>query len=141
MDILSIPFHNLLNIERNQNDNDFIFQMEERPELHNHLGTFHACAQLALAEATAGEFLQSKFPEIKDVVIPVIRRTEVKYSMPAKGTLFSRASFSSGSKEDFLKEFEARERCIIPIKAEVFNTENKRTLSAVFEWLITIRTT
>ncbi len=141
MDILSIPFHRLLNIERNQNDDDFIFQIEERPEFHNHLGTFHACAQLSLAKATAGEFLQQQFQEIKDVVIPVIRRTEVKYSMPVNGTLFSKASFSSGSKEDFLKEFEARKRCIIPIKVEVFNTESKRTLSAVFHWVITIMTT
>jgi len=141
MDILSIPFHHLLNIERNQNDDDFIFQIDERPELHNHLGTFHACAQLSLAEATSGEFLQQQFQELKDVAIPVIRRTEVKYSMPANGTLFSKASFSSGSNEDFLKELEARKRCIIPIKVEVFNTENKRTMSAVFDWLITIMTT
>jgi hypothetical protein len=34
MDMLSIPFHRLLHIERNQDD-DFIFQMKERPELHN----------------------------------------------------------------------------------------------------------
>ena len=141
MDILSIPFHKLLNIERNQNDDDFIFQIEERPELHNHLGTLHACAQLSLAEATAGEYLQQQFPEIKDTVVPVIRRTEVKYSMPAKGTLFSKASFSSGSKEDFLKELESKKRCIIPIKVEVFNTESKRTLSAVFDWFITMMAT
>ena len=89
MDILSIPFHRLLNIERNLNDDEFIFQIEERPELHNHLGTFHACAQLSLAEATAGEYLQQQFPEIKDEVIPVIRKTEVKYAMPAKGSFFS----------------------------------------------------
>ena len=79
MDILSIPFHRLLNIEPNQKGGEFIFQIEERPELHNHLGTFHACAQLALAEATSGEFMI---------------------------------------------QFEARKRCIIPIKIEVFNTEN-----------------
>ena len=57
MDILSIPFHQLLHIERNQDD-AFIFQMKERPEFNNHLGTFHACAQLSLAEATSGEYLQ-----------------------------------------------------------------------------------
>jgi len=141
MDILSIPFHRLLNIERNQDDNDFIFQIEERPELHNHLGTFHACAQLSLAEATSGEYLQQQFQELKDIVVPVIRRTEVKYSMPAIGTLFSKASFSSGRKEDFLKEFEARKRCIIPVKVEIFNTESKRTLTAVFDWFITLMVT
>ena len=138
MDILSIPFHRLLNIERFQNDSDFIYQIEERPELHNHLGTFHACAQLSLAEATAGEYLRQRFPEIKDAVIPVIRRTEVKYAMPAKGTLISKASFSSGSKEGFLKDFKLRGRCMIPIKVEVFNTDRKRTLSAVFDWVITL---
>ena len=138
MDILSIPFHRLLNIERIQNDDDFIFQIEERPELHNHLGTFHACAQLTLAEATSGEYLLQQFREIKDVVVPVIRRTEVKYSMPANGILFSKASFSSTSKQDFLKELETKNRCIISIKVEVFNTESKRTLSAVFDWVITI---
>ena len=137
MDILSIPFHRLLNIERNLNDDEFIFQIEERPELHNHLGTFHACAQLSLAEATAGEYLLQQFPEIKDEVIPVIRRTEVKYAMPAKGSLFSKASFASGKKEDFLMDYESKKRCIIPIKVEVYNTENKRTLSAVFDWFIT----
>ena len=141
MDILSIPFHHLLNIEAYQKDGDFIFQVEERPELHNHLGTFHACAQLALAEATSGEYLQQEFLELKDVVVPVIRRTEVKYSLPANGTLFSKASFASGSKEEFLKDFQARKRCIIPIKVEVFNLENKRTLSAVFDWLISYKTT
>lgn len=135
MDILSIPFHRLLHIERNPN-NDFIFQMEERPELHNHLETLHACVQLALAEATSGEYLQDQFQEIKDLVIPVIRRTEVKYSLPANGTLYSKAAFSSGSREGYLKEYETRKRCIIPIRVEVINTEGKRTLSAVFEWAV-----
>ena len=140
MDVLSIPFHHLLQIERNQDD-DFIFQIKERPELLNHLGTFHACAQLALAEATSGEFLQEQFHEIKDLVIPVIRRTEVKYSMPAKGSLYSKATFSSGNKEDFLKEFESRKRFNIPIKVEVFNTDGKRTLSSIFEWVIMVKAT
>ena len=67
MNILSIPFHRLLHIERNLDD-DFIFQIRERPELHNHLGTFHACAQLSLAEATAGEYLQQQFQEIKSSI-------------------------------------------------------------------------
>lgn len=110
--------------------------IDERPELHNHLGTYHACAQLALAEATSGEYLQEQFKEIKDQVIPVIRRTEVKYSMPANGTLNSRASLSLGDREGYLKEFELKKRCLIPIQVEVFNTEKKRVLSAKFEWVI-----
>jgi len=137
MDILTIPFHRLLRIERNQDD-DFIFQIKERSELQNHLGTYHACAQLALAEATAGEYLQQQLHEIKDMVIPLIRRTEVKYTRPASGTLSSKASFSVENKEYYLKEFESRKRCYIPIEVEVYNSEGKKTLSAIFDWVIMV---
>ena len=86
MDILSIPFHRFLNIEKSDEGEGFIFRMEERPEHLNHLGTIHACAQLALAEASSGEFLLEQFGDLKDSVIPLIRKTEVKYSKPANAT-------------------------------------------------------
>ncbi len=79
MEILSLPFHKFLNIERNDGD-EYIFKIKERPEYHNHLGTIHACVQLTLAEATSGEFLLGKFNSYKSDLIPVIRKTEVKYS-------------------------------------------------------------
>ena len=111
--------------------------MEERPELLNHLGTIHACAQLSLAEASSGAFLLEQFEEIRDEVIPVIRKTTVKYSTPANGTLYSKARFSEESPEVYLKEIRERGRCVIPVKVDLFNEEHKRTLSAIFEWFIT----
>ena len=56
MDILAIPFHKFLNIKKHAGD-DYIFEADERPEYLNHLQTIHACVQLALAEASSGEFL------------------------------------------------------------------------------------
>ena len=56
MDILSIPFHKYLSIEKYPGD-VYIFQVQEKPEFLNHLQTHHACLQLALAEASSGEFL------------------------------------------------------------------------------------
>ena len=137
MDILKIPFHRHLQIENFQDNDEYIFCMDERPEHLNHLGTIHACAQLALAEASSGEYLRTQFNEIEGKVVPVIRKTEVKYSTPANGSLFSKASFPAGNREDYLKEYKLRGRFIIPVKVEVYNNENKRTLLAVFEWFIT----
>lgn len=137
MDILEIPFHRHLNIERSGDEEDVFYCMEEHPEVLNHLGTIHACAQLALAEATSGGYLIQQFPELNGKVIPVIRKTEVKYSTPAFGKLSSRASFLSGSREQYMVDYMDKGRCIIPVKVEVFNTENKKTLSAVFSWFIT----
>lgn len=135
MDILSVPFHQLLNIKRDDSG-EFIFKIEERPELHNHLETIHACVQLTLAEATSGEYLLNQFFELKDDIIPVIRKTEVKYQKPAKGALFSKAAFVSTSKEEVLLEMRKRNKALIKIKVDVSDSENKRTLSAVFEWFM-----
>ena len=137
MDILNIPFHRLLHIGKDQISDEYLFCMEERPELLNHLGTIHACAQLALAEASAGEYLVQQFNELKGKVVPVIRKTEVKYALPANGSLFSKVSFISGTREEYLEEYEKRGRFLIPTKVEVYNSENKRTLTAVFNWFIT----
>ena len=137
MDILSIPFHHYLNIENSEAGENFIFRMEERPELLNHLGTIHACAQLSLAEASSGEFLLQQFRELKDSVIPVIRKTEVKYSKPANGTLDSKASYNMGNQEEYMNELLSKGRCIIPVKVELFDASNSRTLTALFSWFIT----
>jgi len=105
MDILAIPFHRFLNIKRNESD-DFVYKIDERPEYSNHLGTIHACVQLSLAEATSGEFLLRQFNEIKNELIPVVRKTEVKYHKPANGELFSKATFVSNDKEHILSELD-----------------------------------
>jgi len=68
MEILSIPFHHFLNIKRNENE-DFIFKIDERPEYSNHLGTIHACVQVSLAEASSGEFLLQQFNELETELI------------------------------------------------------------------------
>ena len=60
MDILDIPFHRFLNINKVIRDKDLIFRIKERPEYLNHLGTIHACVQLSLAEAISLESLVKK---------------------------------------------------------------------------------
>ena len=135
MDILAIPFHRFLNIKRNESD-DFIFKIDERPEYSNHLGTVHACVQLSLAEASSGEFLLNQFDELKNELIPVVRKTEVKYHKPANGELFSKAAFLSTNKQNILKELNSRKRSLVQVKVEIYDTEKNKAATAIFDWFI-----
>ncbi len=135
MDILAIPFHKYLNIEKYSGD-DYIFEAKERPEHLNHLGTIHACVQLSLAEASSGEYLLQEFGEHRDEVIPLIRKTEVKYHRPANGTLYSRASFPSLNKAEVLDELMSRNRSVIQIKVEIYDSNSRKVLTAVFDWFL-----
>ena len=135
MDILAIPFHRFLNIKKD-NIYEYIFKIDERPEYMNHLGTIHACVQLSLAEATSGEFLLQQFHELKNELIPVVRKTEVKYHKPANGELFSKASFVATGKEQILTELNTRKRALLKVKVEVFDIEKTKAATAVFDWFI-----
>lgn len=135
MDILAIPFHKFLNLKEHTGE-EYIFEVKERPEYLNHLQTIHACVQLSLAEASSGEFLLQEFSELKTKVIPVIRRTEVKYHRPANGTLYSRASFQSANKAEVSDELLKRGRIIVQVKVEIFDNRKNKVLTAIFDWFL-----
>jgi hypothetical protein len=56
--VTELPFNNLLRIHP-AGDAAHLLQLPSGDEYLNHLGTVHAAAQLALAEASSGEFLLS----------------------------------------------------------------------------------
>jgi hypothetical protein len=136
MDILSIPYHRYLSIKKHVGE-EYIFETEEKPEYLNHLGTIHACYQLALAEATSGEFLLRQFDELKSDVIPVVRKTEAKYHRPSNGNLYSKASFECTDKDAVLLELAAKSRTVVKVKVEIFDSKNNKTLTVIFDWFIT----
>lgn len=135
MNILEVPFNQFLGLEKSERQ-DFTFKLEQRPELLNHLGTMHACVQLSLAEAVSGEYLLNQFYSLRNDVIPVVRKTEVKYQKPANGCLYAKADFFKTTQADILKTLNEKGRALVPIKVEVVDAENKRTLIAVFDWFV-----
>lgn len=135
MDILSIPFHKHLNLVRSEKP-AYIFETRERPEYYNHLGTIHACVQLALAEASSGEFLIQEFREIQDEVIPMVRKSEARYHSPAKGNLYARAEFHQTKRKLVAEDLQNRSRALLKVKVEVFDSDNNKSLTAIFDWFV-----
>ena len=60
MNVLELPFNKILLIKKSD-EPDTILMLEDSVKYQNHLGTIHASAQYALAEATSGEILKSIF--------------------------------------------------------------------------------
>jgi hypothetical protein len=135
VDVLNIPFHRLLGLKRTDRLG-YVFMMEEQASFLNHLGTIHACVQLSLAEASAGEFLLQEFAGAAEGLIPVVRKTEVKYHKPGNGVLYCKAAFVEIDKADFLKDLQEKGRAQLQVKTEVHNEEGTKVLSAIFDWFI-----
>jgi len=105
MDITKIPFNKFIKISHIDNDGlTLVFENN----LKNHLGTFHACAQFALAEACSGNTLQLVFPELADQVIPVLRKSATKFKKTAQSDIHAKAIISEPDKINFEQQFKKK---------------------------------
>src|SRR5437762_13509668 len=97
--VTELPFNRFLGIET-ASDPAQLLRLPAGAQYLNHLGTVHASAQLALAEASSGEFLLRHFGST-DGIVPVVRRLEAKFRKPANGAVTSIASATPESLAKF----------------------------------------
>jgi acyl-coenzyme A thioesterase PaaI-like protein len=135
MKILDIPFNQFIGI-CNADKPEFILMLKENPDYLNHIGTVHASAQFALAEASSGKYLLERFKDISENIIPVVRRVEVKYSKPATGRLYSSAEVSDGDDTKVRRELEKRGRTMVSVEVNIINLRGEVTMKSSFEWFI-----
>ena len=91
MNVTDIPFNAFLKIEKASGDSSHLLQLQESPSHLNHVGTVHASVQMALAEASSGQWLLDAMPDRADKVVAVVRRVEAKFKKPMQGAIFSLA--------------------------------------------------
>lgn len=139
MNVLEIPFNKFIGLQRADTENDFIFKLELKNYYLNHLGTMHASTFFALAEASSGEFLLNEFKEYKLAVIPVVRNVEIKYSKPASGTIFSKASIIDSNTIDIINELRRKKRIIIKVSVDIYGNDKDKLFTSVFDWFITLK--
>jgi acyl-coenzyme A thioesterase PaaI-like protein len=132
--VTELPFNTFLGIQIG-NDPAHLLRLPSGSHYLNHLGTVHASAQLALAEASSGEFLLKHFG-CSDGIIPVVRRLEAKFRNPANGSITSTASAAPESLAQLDAELSSKGRSLIPINVELHDESGVHTLSATFEWFI-----
>jgi len=134
MDVTRIPFNALVGIERAEADGTLL-QLPSDPRYLNHLGTVHASALLALAEASSGEFLLRHFGSL-DGFAPVVRRLTAKFRKPAKGLIVSSANASADALAHLDTELATKSRSLVAVSVELHDESGVQVLSATIDWFI-----
>ena len=130
MDVSAIPFNRFLGLRAG----GAALTLAADPKYHNHLGTVHASAQFALAEAASGQWLLDRFGEAAADYVAVVRHVDVRYRRPAAGELTAHASAQPGEAERFLETVARRGRATIEVRVQVLGADGSATLESAFEW-------
>jgi hypothetical protein len=132
--VTELPFNSFLGIQTTS-EAGHLLRLPAGEQYLNHLGTVHASAQVALAEASSGEFLLKHFGST-DGLLPIVRRLEAKFRKPANGAVTSTASAAPESLAQLDAELAAKGRSLIPITVELHDASGAHTLSATVEWFV-----
>jgi acyl-coenzyme A thioesterase PaaI-like protein len=132
--VTELPFNRLMGLERG--DAASVLTLPSGGQYLNHLGTVHAGALLALAEAASGEHLLQHFRGAEGV-IPVVRRMEAKFRKPAHGSVSSAVTIADGEPDRMQRELAAKGRTLIDLAVELYDQSATHVLSAKVEWFIT----
>jgi acyl-coenzyme A thioesterase PaaI-like protein len=135
VDVTALPFNRLLGLEPSDPDSGFLVSLPGLPQYTNHVGTVHASALLAVAEAGSGAFLLRHFRDAAGWV-PVVRRIEAKFRKPAHGRVSARASAGGGELERAATDLAARGRTLVRVSVEVVDAGGTVAMTADVEWFI-----
>ena len=115
---------------------DHIVTLPASASLLNHVGSVHASAQFALAEAGSGELLLQQMGAAQDQVLAVLRTSSVKFRKPAHGELRAATRFLDSDPETLSAELESRGRALVAVLVEVTDTQGVVTMTGQFDWFL-----
>lgn len=135
MEITDLPFNRFIGLAR-ASSGGAVLALPGDDRYGNHLGTVHAGALLAVAEATSGEYLLQTFSDMGFPVVPVVRRVEAKFRKPARGAVHTKWSVTPEAAAEFRSALTAKGRALIDVPIDVFDEHGAHALSATFEWFV-----
>jgi len=134
VDVTQLPFNRLIGLEHALGDR-LLVALPAGPQYGNHVGTVHASALLAVAEAGSGEFLLRALGPATGF-LPVVRRLEAKFRKPAVGWVAARVAVPDGEAGRWATELSSRGRVSATVPVEVVDGDGVVVLSATVEWFI-----
>ena len=135
MKVTEIPFNKYIGLTTSKSDTNSL-ELSIKDNLKNHLGTFHASAQFALAEACSGQLLLSRFSELSSSVIPVLRKSETKFKNPATTAIIASAHMEEKDITNFENQFKRKSRATIIVYVVVREDSGNITMTSSFQWFV-----
>lgn len=143
MKIEQIPFNHFLGITVSGSA-DRILELEPQAHHLNHVGSIHAAAMFALAEASSGEFMLRQ-RGYRDDIVGLVRRASSKYTKPAHRLIFTAITNAAEiSPEAIVAGVDQRGKLLLPIQVAVYqigvrdevNAAEELVGSFEFTWLL-----
>ena len=135
MKVADIPFNRHIAIRSSEKENG-VMSLHSSQEMTNHLGTIHASAQYALAEACSGQFMLSRFPEYLEGYVAVLRNAGVKFKKQTKNNIYADASAEDETIQAFKARLDKKHRSILPVRVTIRDEQNNITMQGTFEWYV-----
>lgn len=135
MNITQIPFNKYINISSSSGSGNSL-ELAFKDEMKNHIGTFHASAQFALAEACSGLALQNQFAQLSDSVVPVLRKVDTKFKKPASSDIRAEANINDEIANKFIEQFQKKGRAIISVQVDVIDEDGSITMVGTYDWYV-----
>lgn len=132
--VTTLPFNQFLGLEPSP-DAAQVLRLPAGGHYLNHLGTVHASALLALAEASSGECLLRRFGSATGL-LPVVRRLEAKFRKPARGAVTSTVTVAPEAFAQFDTDLAAKGRALLTIPVDLHDEAGTHVLSASVEWFV-----
>jgi acyl-coenzyme A thioesterase PaaI-like protein len=141
MDVTTIPFNKLIGLAASD-DPRYLLMLPTEEKYRNHIGTVHASALFALAEATSGMAMLRELGGRTDLGA-LVRKVETKYRNPTRGAVYSKATLAE-DKLLLLLEIDQRGRGFAHVTVDLFDGEAGGAEAAAkpvarfeFEWFVT----
>jgi hypothetical protein len=136
MHLTDLMINKTLGMQLASPGDNHILDMPESPLLLNHVGTVHASAQFALAEASSGEFLLRLLGDAQNQILAVLRGSDVKFRKPGRGALRASARFADGDAESLSSELSSRGRALASVFVEVADAQGVVTMTGHYDWFL-----
>ena len=131
-----LPFNKTLGITDAPPDAAHLLELPLTARVSNHLGTMHAAAQFALAEAASAERLRRDYAEQAGSVFVVVRGATLKFRRPATGTLHAFARVDDNTAQHLAHDLATRSRTIATVLVELKDLAGNLTFAGSFDWYI-----
>ncbi|HYC72208.1 MAG TPA: DUF4442 domain-containing protein [Opitutaceae bacterium] len=131
-----LPFNAMLGLRDAPSGAAHLLELPWHDRLRNHVGTMHAAAQFALAEAASAECLLREFPDLAPGLLAVVRHVELRYRRAATGDAFAHARPAAGAAEQLRADLAARGRAFVTVDVELRDAGGAVSFAGKFTWYL-----
>lgn len=116
---------------------EHLLEMPWAEERCNHVGTVHAAAQFALAEAASAECLRRTLPDlVSPQILAVVRAVETRFRRAATGGLHACGRLTPAEVAEFRAGLARRGQAFISVAVELRLATGETTLAGRITWYV-----